>query len=196
MCVFVSICARAVRPCVFACLCERMCGFVRFHRIAIPRVCAPRRCARPPIARRGLAVFIARPAPRVAAAPRGCGSARPAGCRARSAAGVTWTCRTASAGWAGRYQHTSVVDAAGAIYVLGGNGYNGTVTYYHDVWASTDGGARAGLGRGGGQGVHSVGYSRGYSSGVRRVLRSTKGVLWGTAEYRGGSMGPRRGSWG
>ncbi len=39
-----------------------------------------------------------------------------------------------------------MVDAAGAIYVLGG--YGGTTgTYYNDVWASTDGGARAGLGR-------------------------------------------------
>jgi hypothetical protein len=46
------------------------------------------------------------------------------------------------AGWAARSHHTSVVDAAGAIYVIGGN--DGT-TRYQDVWASTDGGARAGL---------------------------------------------------
>jgi hypothetical protein len=39
-----------------------------------------------------------------------------------------------------------VVDAAGAIYVLGGNDFT---NYYHDVWASADGGARAGLRRGG-----------------------------------------------
>jgi hypothetical protein len=32
-----------------------------------------------------------------------------------------------------------VVDAAGAIYVIGG--YDGT-TYFNDVWVSTDGGAR------------------------------------------------------
>jgi hypothetical protein len=38
-----------------------------------------------------------------------------------------------------------VVDAAGAIYVIGGGGIT---TYYNDVWASTDGGARAGLRRG------------------------------------------------
>ncbi len=62
--------------------------------------------------------------------------------RARLGAGVTWTCRTASAGWAGRQGHTTVVDAAGAIYVIGGYGDD---TVYHDVWASTDGGARAGL---------------------------------------------------
>ncbi len=37
-----------------------------------------------------------------------------------------------------------MIDAAGAIYVIGG--YSGTSPYYHyyysDVWASTDGGAR------------------------------------------------------
>jgi hypothetical protein len=89
-------------------------------------------------------------------------------CRARSAAGVTWTsrtaspfratasptARTASAGWAGRYLHSTVIDAAGAIYVIGGSGSSG---YYQDVWVSTDGGARAGLSRGGGQGVDWVG---------------------------------------
>ncbi len=53
-------------------------------------------------------------------------------------AGVTWTSRTASAPWAARTGHTSVVDAAGAIYVIGGIGS----TLYQDVWASTDGGAR------------------------------------------------------
>ncbi len=80
--------------------------------------------------------------------------------RARSAAGVTWTCRTASAPWAGRRGHTSVVDAAGAIYVIGGVGYD----VYQDVWASTDGGARAGL------------TSRGWSAGTRG---GTQGVLRG-----------------
>ncbi len=50
VCVHLCACACGACPCVYACLFERMCGFVRFHRIAIPRVCAPRRCARPPIA--------------------------------------------------------------------------------------------------------------------------------------------------
>ncbi len=54
-----------------------------------------------------------------------------------------------------------MVDAAGAIYVIGGtanpNGGRGA-TYYKDVWASTDGGARAGLGqRGVVGGLHWVG---------------------------------------
>jgi hypothetical protein len=36
---------------------------------------------------------------------------------------------------------TSVVDAAGAIYVIGGGGTNGAY-FLQDVWVSTDGGAR------------------------------------------------------
>ena len=79
------------------------------------------------------------------------------------AAGRTFSSRTLKAEWAARADHTSVVDAvSGAIYVIGG--YGGTTTYLNDVWASTDGGARAGLGRRGGLGVHWVG---------------TKGVLRG-----------------
>ncbi len=54
------------------------------------------------------------------------------------AAGATWTSRTTSASWAGRFGHTSVIDAAGAIYVIGG--WNGRVSY-NDVWVSTDKGA-------------------------------------------------------
>jgi hypothetical protein len=59
-----------------------------------------------------------------------------------------WRCRTKTAPWAARYGHTSVVDAAGAIYVIGGF-YSGTnATYYKEVWASTDGGAQPDLGVG------------------------------------------------
>ena len=66
--------------------------------------------------------------------------------RSPADAGVTFTNRTTSAPWAARYAHTSVIDAAGTIYVIGGdNGKN----YLNDVWASTDGGARAGLRPGG-----------------------------------------------
>ncbi len=59
------------------------------------------------------------------------------------AAGVTWTCQTSNAKWVSRVQHTSVIDAAGAIYVIGGGGVlvNGISGTFHDVWASTDGGA-------------------------------------------------------
>ena len=35
-----------------------------------------------------------------------------------------------------------MVDAAGAIYVIGGWGTKPGYTLYNDVWASTDGGAR------------------------------------------------------
>ncbi len=54
------------------------------------------------------------------------------------AAGVTWTSFTYTNPWAARGAHTSVIDAAGAIYVIGGT--NGT-NYFNDVWVSTDGGA-------------------------------------------------------
>ncbi len=82
-----------------------------------------------------------------------------------SAAGIAWTSRTLKAGWAARFGHTSVVDAAGAIYVIGG--YNGNVI--QDVWASTDGGARRVTRR-------VVG---GYSRGTRGDTR------WGTLGIRG-----------
>jgi hypothetical protein len=77
-----------------------------------------------------------------------------------SAAGRTFTTRALTAEWAARAAHTSVVDAAGAIYVIGGAD-GGTGTAYQDLWASTDGGARAGLGRGGGRRVGHGG-STGY----------------------------------
>ncbi len=82
------------------------------------------------------------------------------------AAGVTWTSRTTSAPWAGRFGQTTVIDAAGAIYVIGGYGDN--FTHYDDVWVSTDGGARP----------DSVGGGRwvpgGYSGGTWVVLRGTR----------------------
>ncbi len=76
----------------------------------------------------------ARRRPRV----RGCVRCHRPGSRA-SAAGATFTNRTSNAPWAARRQHASVVDAAGAIYVIGGN--YGSYTL-QDVWASTDRGAR------------------------------------------------------
>ncbi len=54
------------------------------------------------------------------------------------AADVTWTLVTAKAPWAARYCHASVIDAAGAIYVIGGA--DGT-NLYPDVWVSADKGA-------------------------------------------------------
>ncbi len=61
------------------------------------------------------------------------------------AAGVRWASRTLAAPWAARRYHTSVIDAAGAIYVIGGQGCtDGTsclIVSLKDVWVSTDGGA-------------------------------------------------------
>ncbi len=65
-----------------------------------------------------------------------------------------------------RFGHTSVIDAAGAIYVIGGYGYNDVgPTRLQDVWASTDGGARPDYVEG------VVGGTRGGCS--RGVLRGT-----------------------
>jgi hypothetical protein len=58
-----------------------------------------------------------------------------------------------------------VIDAAGAIYVIGGYSFLGDTTY-NDVWVSTDGGARpdsvGGGGRGGAPQGCCWGYYRGY----------------------------------
>ena len=87
-------------------------------------------------------------------------------------AGVTWTNRTTSAPWAARICHTSVVDAAGAIYVLGGDSGN----YLNDVWVGTDRGAgptRAGY----------WGVLRGTCSRVVEVARGAVGCTHGYRRY-------------
>jgi hypothetical protein len=92
---------------------------------------------------------------------RVCGPAATGGVGARGAAGATWTSRTATAGWAARYAHTSVI-AAGAIYVIGGQGTD----YLQDVWASTDGGARGRTASGGRAGFWGyVGITSGHYRG-------------------------------
>jgi hypothetical protein len=58
---------------------------------------------------------------------------------ARVAAGFNWTLVIAKAPWNARFGHTAVVDAAGAIYVLGGKDSKSIL--YKDVWVSSDGGA-------------------------------------------------------
>jgi hypothetical protein len=82
-------------------------------------------------------------------------------CSRASAAGRTFTNRTLKAEWAARDSYTSVVDPAGAIYVIGGGDDTG-YTYLNDVWVSTDGGARRDSVMGGMVGGYSRGYSRGY----------------------------------
>ncbi len=104
------------------------------------------------------------------------------------AAGVNWTSRTTSAPWAARYGHTTVVDAAGAIYVIGG--LDAGSAFYQDVWASTDGGADGT--RAGGRGVQ--GGHHGVLGGTMRVLqgyymgttRGTTGVSRCTQAYSRG----------
>ncbi len=69
-----------------------------------------------------------------------CASVWPsAGSRALGA-GFNWRLVIANAPWPARSGHMSVIDAAGAIYVLGGSGGSGE-TYFQDVWKSTNGGA-------------------------------------------------------
>ena len=78
----------------------------------------------------------------------------------------------ASAPWDARTYHTTVIDAAGAIYVIGG--FNGR-THYKDVWVSTDGGAYR---------------TRGVLDGCLRVLEGLlRGYLWGTQRYSRGIEG-------
>jgi hypothetical protein len=55
-----------------------------------------------------------------------------------SAAGASWTAVKYNTPWGVRLTHTSVFDASGNIYVLGGG--NGFGSNYNDVWRSTDGG--------------------------------------------------------
>jgi hypothetical protein len=75
-----------------------------------------------------------------------------------------------------------VTDAAGAIYVIGGYCYK-TGTLYHDVWASTDGGARPAYIRGGTTG--------GYYGATIGVLHRYYRVLGGTMGYHGVPWGTK-----
>ena len=89
-----------------------------------------------------------------------------------------------TAPWAARYEHTTVVDAAGAIYVIGGYSYSGTC--YQDVWASTDGGARPDS--------VTVGWSGGTTGVLSGLYGGTTGYLGVLRWYRGGTQGVSRGT--
>ncbi len=149
LCGFAVPSAKHLRTCLCVCLCVCVCVFGTTVRVCVGAV----------VARRGRAVLIARPAARAAARAwlRFGAIGR---VDARLAAGVTWISRTTSAEWAARYGHTSVIDAAGAIYVIGGwSGAGGN--RYNDVWASTDGGVRPDS-----VGGLVMGYTKGVLQGV------------------------------
>ncbi len=64
-----------------------------------------------------------------------------------------------------------MIDAAGAIYVIGGGqgtAYQDGFTDFKDVWANADGGVRAGL------------RQRGYLGGNRVGTQGVLGVTWGS----------------
>jgi hypothetical protein len=63
---------------------------------------------------------------------------------AHVAAGATWTRVVHDAPWAARDRHTTVIDAVGNFYLIGGVGgacLGPCETLYQDVWLSTDKGA-------------------------------------------------------
>ncbi len=144
-CVRASVCFLHMCPCTRAFVSAHVGVFSHFHLIASSRACVfhvgvfdafvPRSAVRVLSWHGGDRRYLQRCPPRV----RACVCAISRVSRAL-AAGVTWTNRSSNAQWAARFGHTSVIDAAGAIYVLGGFGGD-SVGYYADVWKSTDGGA-------------------------------------------------------
>ncbi len=123
LCVYMHGCGR-VFLCVGVCVCVVVCPCLS--------VCV--RLGVPLLHRR---YCIARPATR--GQPRVCVCVCATGRSVAWAAGATWKSRTTGAQWAARFGHTTVIDAAGAIYVIGGN--NGPHGIRNDVLKSADGGA-------------------------------------------------------
>ena len=79
---------------------------------------------------------------------------------------MTWSLVTSNAPWAARSAHTTVIDAAGTMFLIGGQGDTG---FLNDVWSSADKGANRTQG----------GVLKGYSKGTQRVLQGYSGVLNG-----------------
>ncbi len=175
-----SGCVRVqVRARVYLCVCARVCAQARLLVWLCARACtacvnerrvrAPRRCARPPIARRRLAVFIARLAPRVAAA------------RARLQFGATGRLSRAF----GRRCHLDVPHGQRAMGCAMGAHVRGRRRRRHlrprrhhqrPRLARRVGEHRRRCAAEFGQG----GYSRGYLGGTTGILRGTTGVQRGT----------------
>ncbi len=154
-CACVCVCERVyVCVCVCVSVCVCVCMYMYMHRFKHVRICM--RLCRDRTTSCNATGFFARPSSALSCA-----------------AGVTFIARTLSAPWAGRYSHTSVIDAAGAIYVLGGLGSG--ATRFQDAWVSTDGGARAGLART--RQSTRAGYSGGFLRGLKRCTLAVLGVL-------------------
>ncbi len=154
------VCVRVrVRVCLCAPLGPSVCACVHSVCKRTVRACASRPHA--PSHRTAATCGINRSARSARWRPRarGCVRCHRPGSRA-SAAGITWAYLSPYAVY-GRQGHTSVVDAAGAIYVIGGVGISqGIGVYYNEVLARPDGGAGPGPGAVGGGG-YSTGYLRG-----------------------------------
>jgi hypothetical protein len=166
VCLSACLCT-SLRVCVFAnvrfCVCGDgrgggyMCAFARAPACTCVRTCV-RACVRVTAGARG-----------IYGSPHDAFAARAFVDSRALAAGAMWTSRTFSARWAGRYGHTTVIDAAGTIYVIGGRD---DTTYFNEVWVSTDGG------KGGRTVEHALGVVEGYCVG-------TTGGTWGTWMYQG-----------
>ncbi len=90
------------------------------------------------------------------------------------AAGGTWTCLLANTPWPARYGHTTVIDAAGTIYLMGGafvrgGGAGAHLNLYNDVWVGTNNGANSTQGHS--QSTHGVLKGYLYRRCILRVTR-------------------------
>ncbi len=99
----------------------------------------------------------------------GVGRHRRRGRHRRVAAGVTWSLVTSNAPWAGRHSHTTVIDAAGTMYLIGG--FGGATGNLNDVWSSANKGANRT------QGGTIVGTQGGTQTVLKGYARGTKGTL-------------------
>ena len=98
--------------------------------------------------------------------------------------GITWTCITSSAPWAGRSQAASVIDSQGVIYIMAGYSSG---TLYSDVWKSSDFGST----------WQQVGVS-GSQWGARTMINAAmdpSGAIYVVGGYNGYSVGNYNDVW-
>jgi hypothetical protein len=99
----------------------------------------------------------------------------------RRTAGATWSLAAVITPWAARFGHTTVIDAAGTMYLIGG--FHGFNTNLNDVWSSANKGANRT------RGVLPV-VPKGALKGTQGVL---KGYARGTQGYSRGNLAVRKG---